>query len=101
MFAFTARDLVAEDSDIWLYTAAELYNSAADSQAPPAMLDKIEENCGRSSSEVSADTGYLSDANLQAVEVKGSTPYIAAGRGKTTVESSAFDSVFPGGAPHE
>ena len=47
-----------------------------------ALIDGIEKNLGRKPKEASADSGYLSEANLAALEERGVAPYIATGRAK-------------------
>ena len=46
------------------------------------LVDGIEANLGRRPKEVSADSGYLSEANLAALQARGVEPYIATGRAK-------------------
>lgn len=44
------------------------------------MLDIIEDNVGEHPDELSADTGYCSEANLEALEQRGIRGYVATGR---------------------
>jgi hypothetical protein len=46
------------------------------------LLDAIETNLGRTPEEASADSGYLSEANLASLEQRGIKAYIATGRAK-------------------
>ena len=46
------------------------------------LVDGIAANLGRAPTEVSADCGYLSEANLAALAARGITAYIATGRAK-------------------
>jgi Transposase DDE domain len=46
------------------------------------LADGIEKNLGRKPKEASADAGYLSEANLQALADRGIGAYIATGRAK-------------------
>ena len=46
------------------------------------MVDAVEVNMGRKPEQVSADAGYCSDANLEAMESRNIDAYIAAGRAK-------------------
>jgi len=46
------------------------------------LIDTIEANLGRKPNKASADAGYLSEANLAALTVRGIAPYIATGRAK-------------------
>ena len=98
-YGYNAQAAVDEQSQI--IVAAELHDNPQDSHALPMMLDKVEETCGRSAAEVLADSGYQSDANLEAVEAKGATPYIAAARGEETVELTVAEQVVATGIPHE
>ena len=59
------------------------------------MTDAIETNLGRKPEQLSADSGYCSDANIEALETRGIDGYIAPGRAKDaaagTAEASAAD----------
>ena len=46
------------------------------------LIDGIEANLGRRPKEASADSGYLSEANLAALHARGIEPYVATGRAK-------------------
>jgi transposase len=46
------------------------------------LVDRIEEDLGRKPKEASADSGYLSEANLQALADRGINAYVATGRAK-------------------
>jgi transposase len=98
-YGYNAQAVVDEQSQIII--AAELHDNPQDSRALPTMLDKVEENCEKSAPDVLADSGYLSDANLEAVESKGSTPYIAAGRGEILTELTVFEQVVATENLHE
>jgi Transposase DDE domain len=56
-------------------------NSSDQHQLTP-MVDAVEANMGRKPEQVSADAGYCSDANLEAMESRNIDAYIAAGRAK-------------------
>ena len=47
-----------------------------------ALVDGIEKNLGRKPKEASADSGYLSEPNLAALDERGVVAYIATGRAK-------------------
>ena len=56
------------------------------------MTDAIETNLGRKPEQLSADSGYCSDANIEALETRGIDGYIAPGRAKdaaSTAKASA------------
>ena len=46
------------------------------------MIDAIETNLGRKPAQVSADAGYCSEANLEALEAYGIDGYVATGRAR-------------------
>jgi len=46
------------------------------------LLDGIQANLGRKPRQASADSGYLSEANLASLEARGIDGYIATGRAK-------------------
>lgn len=98
-YGYNAQAAVDEKSQI--IVAAELHDNPQDSQALPIVLDKVEENCGKSAAEVLADSGYQSDANLQAIEAKGSTPYIASARAESTATITVAEQVVTTGIPHD
>ena len=64
------------------------------------MTDAIETNLGRKPEQLSADSGYCSDANIEALETRGIDGYIATGRAKDAAASTAEASVTapPAGA---
>ncbi len=70
------------------------------------MTDAIETNLGRKPAQLSADSGYCSDANIEALETRGIDGYIAPGRAKDaaagTAEASAAvppDDAAPAASP--
>src|SRR5690606_33642399 len=58
------------------------------------MLDRIEAECGRLPTKVTADAGYFSEQNVRLAEERGLDAYIAVGR-----ERSSERSVSPRGRP--
>jgi transposase len=70
----------AVDADSHVIVAREVVNRQNDAAELPAMLDQIRENLGRQAREVSADSGYCSDANLKELNRRGIRGYIATGR---------------------
>ncbi len=66
----------AVDADSQIVVASELTNQAADSRHLPALLEQVVENTGQAPQEVSADAGYYSEENLNAVEGHGSEALI-------------------------
>ncbi len=55
-------------------------NEQNDAPTLVPMLDIIEANVGELPEEISADTGYCSEANLEALEEQGIRSYVATGR---------------------
>ena len=50
-------------------------------------VDQIESHLGIRPKEASADSGYLSESNLAALEERGITAYIATGRAKRPADA--------------
>lgn len=72
----------AVDADHQVIVAQGLTESAADSGQLVPLVDAIKANTGRKPLEVSADTGYCSEANLAALAARRIRGYIATGRQK-------------------
>lgn len=98
MYGYNAQAAVDEESQI--IVAAELHDSAADSKALPAILDEVEETCGKTPDEVLADAGYMSAANIADVEARNALPLIAVGKGEAQASVSLAEQLKPG-APGE
>lgn len=64
------------DAETHLIVAADLTNQAADTPHLPSQLQQVEANTGRYPRELSADAGYYSKANLQALEEGGVEAFI-------------------------
>jgi hypothetical protein len=76
-----SRIMKTKDGFIQGYNA----QAAVDAEAQVIVahgLDAVEANMGRKPEQVSADAGYCSDANLEAMESRYIDAYIAAGRAK-------------------
>lgn len=71
---------IAVDSAHQIILATSLSNQAADSPHLPELLNDIHKNTGRYPREVSADAGYYSDTNLDAIEETGAVALVAPGR---------------------
>ena len=61
------------------------------------MVDQIEENTGHLPKEVSADTAYCSEGNIEALEERGIRGYLATGRQKHGTPSPTDDEEKHGG----
>jgi transposase len=70
----------AVDAKAQIIVAQGLTDCAADSGQLTQMIDAAVANTGKSPAQVSADTGYCSEANIQAMEDRGITAFIATGR---------------------
>ena len=65
--------------------------SAADSGQLVPMTDAVQTNLGRKPEQLSADAGYCSEANLEALETRGIDGYVATGRARDAVAGHAED----------
>ena len=72
----------AVDAAAQVIVAHGLDANGSDQHQLTPMVDAVEVNMGRKPDEVSADAGYCSDANLEAMESRNIDVYIAAGRAK-------------------
>lgn len=72
----------AVDGAHQIIVAQDVTPSMSDQAQLVPLIDGIESNLGRKPQEASADTGYLSEANLAALEARGVRAYIATGRAK-------------------
>jgi hypothetical protein len=78
--AYNAQIVV--DSAAQIIVAQGVTQSAVDSGQLVRMTDAVETNLGRKQEQLSADAGYCSEANLEALETRGIDAYVATGRGK-------------------
>jgi transposase len=72
----------AVDGTAQVIVAHGLTPSMSDHGQLVGLVDAVAANLGRRPNEVSADSGYLSEANLAALEERGVAAYIATGRAK-------------------
>ena len=63
------------------------------------MTDAIETNLGRKPEQLSADSGYCSNANIEALETRGIDGYIAPGRTKDAADGAAAADLPADAAP--
>ena len=70
----------AVDGAHQIIVAHVLTQSASDHYQLVPLIDGIETNLGRRPKEASADSGYLSEANLQSLANRGIAGYFAMGR---------------------
>lgn len=76
----------AVDGAHQIIVAQGLTPSMSDHGQLVPLVDGIEGNLGRRPKEASADSGYLSEANLEALAERGIAAYIATGRAKHPAE---------------
>jgi len=69
----------AVDGEAQVIVAHGLTNGSDQAQLTP-LVDAIQSNTGRPPKEVSADAGYCSEANLEALDARGIRGYVATGR---------------------
>ena len=77
----------AVDGEAQIIVAHGLTPSMSDCPQLVPLVDAIEANLRRKPCEVSADSGYLSEANLEALGEREIEPYIAIGRAKHAADS--------------
>lgn len=81
---------IAVDSKAQIIVAHHLLNEQTDMTSLPILLAQIKANTGRQAREISADSGYCSEANLGECARRGINAFIAIGRqqhGKPVPES--------------
>jgi len=71
---------LAVDEAVQIIVALGVSNQPPDVEYFVPMLDRVVENCGAPPQRVSADNGYLSEANVARASSRGIDVYIAAGR---------------------
>src|SRR5208337_1239872 len=78
----------AVDAKAQIIVAQDVTQSAVDSGQLVPMTDAIETNLGRKPEQLSADAGYCSEANLEALEKRNIDAYVATGRARDAVAST-------------
>ena len=81
-FEQTYNAQAAVDASSQVIVAEGLTNAGNDKQQVVPMTEAIEKNTGRTPRELSADSGYCSEANLEELERRGIRGYVATGRQK-------------------
>jgi transposase len=76
----------AVDAKAQIIVAHALTASMSDHGQLVGLIDNIKANLGTKPKEASADSGYLSEANLQALIDRDISPYLATGRAKHPAE---------------
>ena len=72
----------AVDAQTQIIVAQDVTQSAVDCGQLLPMVDAVEKNLGRKPEQASADSGYCSEANLEALESRHIDGYVATGRAK-------------------
>src|SRR5277367_4332995 len=75
----------AVDGEAQIIVAHDVTQSAGDCGQLIPMTDAIEINLGRKPEQLSADAGYCSEANLEALENRNIDAYVATGRARDAV----------------
>jgi transposase len=81
----------AVDGHAQIIVAQDVTQSPVDYGQLVPMTDAIEKNLGRKPEQLSADSGYCSEANLEALESRNIDAYVATGRAKDAVAGTAKD----------
>jgi transposase len=76
---------IAVDSTAQIIVAQDVTQSAVDSGQLVPMIDATKTNLGRYPEQASADAGYCSEANLEALETRDIDGYVATGRARDAV----------------
>jgi transposase len=79
----------AVDAHAQIIVAQDVTQSAVDYSQLVPMTDAIETNLGRKPEQLSADSGYCSETNLEALESRAIDAYVATGRAKDAVAGTA------------
>jgi transposase len=93
----------AVDAEAQIIVAQDVTQSAVDCAQLVPMTDAIKTNLGRKPEQLSADAGYCSEANLEALENRSIDGYVATGRARdaagTVKGEAAATSLEPAAAP--
>jgi transposase len=87
---------IAVDSQAQIIVAQDVTQSAVDSGQLVPMIDATKSNLGRYPEQASADAGYCSEGNLEALETRNVEGYVATGRARDAVEGKGGDDDAPG-----
>lgn len=87
----------AVDAESQVIVACTLNNEQSDQEQLEPLVDQIEENLGQRPCEVSADAGYCSESNLEALETRGIRGYVATGRQRHGTASATGTGAKRGG----
>lgn len=90
---------IAVDARHQVIVAEHVTAAATDVQALPVLLAQIKANTGRQAQEISADAGYCSTANLQALQRRHIRGYVAVGRQRHGQPAPEAPRRLPPGSP--
>ena len=79
----------AADAHAQIVVAQDVTQSAVDCGQLVPMIDAVEANLGRTPEQLSVDSGYCSESNLNALESRHIDGYVATGRAKDAVADAA------------
>jgi transposase len=91
---------IAVDSTAQIIVAQDVTQSAVDSSQLVPMIDAAKTNLGRYPEQASADAGYCSEANLEALENRNIDGYVATSRARDAVDGKGGDDDDAPGAPN-
>jgi transposase len=78
----------AVDAEAQIIVAQDVTQDANDKHQLVPVTDAIQANLGRKPGQLSADSGYCPDANIEALETRGIDGYIAPGRAKDAADGT-------------
>jgi transposase len=81
----------AVDGEAQIIVAQDVTQSGVDCAQLVPMTDAIETNLGRKPAQLSADAGYCSEPNLEALENRSIDAYVATGRARDAVAGTGKD----------
>jgi transposase len=87
--AYNAQIVV--DSQAQIIVAQDVTQNPTDSGQLVPMIDATKVNLGRYPAQASADNGYCSEANLEALEARNIDGYVATGRARDAASDKAKD----------
>ncbi len=85
----------AVDAEAQIIVAQAVTQDVNDKHQLVPVTDAIEANLGRKPAQLSADSGYCSNANIEALETRGIDGYIAVGRAKDAAAGTGEASANP------
>src|SRR5262252_2995973 len=81
----------AVDAEAQIIVAQDVTQSAVDCGQLVPLTDAVETNLGRKPGQLSADAGYCSETNLEALETRNIDAYVATGRARDAVAGAVND----------